>query len=239
MDETLNALLAPKSIAIVGASNDFSRIGGMLLKYLLKFEYQGKIYPVNPKYDDIAGIKCYSSVGNLPERIDTALIALTAKLVPDSLGIKTAIIYSAGFAETGEEGKHKQEELRQIIRQGKMKVCGPNCIGIVNFAENTAMSFSGLLEADRLVPGNIGFVSESGALGGSIVNRAQSRNIGFSYFISTGNEVDLDLIDFMAFLVDDPNTQVIMVYVEGIRDTRKFVKVAKRACYPYWFSGRV
>jgi len=235
MNEILNALLAPKSIAVVGASNDFSRIGGMLLKYLLKFGYRGEIYPVNPKYEDIAGIKCYSSVGNLPERIDTALIALTAKLVPDSLrecaqrGIKTAIIYSAGFAETGEEGKHKQEELRQIIRQGEMKVCGPNCIGIVNFAENTAMSFSGLLEADRLIPGNIGFVSESGALGGSIVNRAQSRNIGFSYFISTGNEVDLDLTDFMAFLVDDPNTQVIMAYVEGIRDTRKFAKVAKRA----------
>jgi len=235
MNETLNALLAPKSIAVVGASNDFSRIGGMLLKYLLKFGYRGKIYPVNPKYEDIDGIKCYSSIGNLPERIDTALIALAAKLVPDSLrecaqrGIKTAIVYSAGFAETGGEGRRKQEELREIIRQGEMKVCGPNCIGIVNFTEDIAMSFSGFLEADRLVSGNVGFVSESGALGGSIVNRAQDRNIGFSYFISTGNEADLDLTDFMAFLIDDPNTQVIMAYVEGIRDTRKFAKVAKRA----------
>ncbi len=235
MDRGLNALLAPKSIAVVGASDDFNRIGGMLIKYLLKFGYRGKIYPVNPKYEEIAGIQCYPSIRNLPEKADTALIAVSAKLVPESLrecaerGVKAATIYSAGFAETGEEGKRKQEELREIIRQGEMKVCGPNCIGIVNFADSIAMSFSGFLEADRLVPGNVGFVSESGALGGSIVNRAQDRNIGFSYFISTGNEVDLDITDFLAFLVDDPNTQVIMAYVEGIRDVAKFARVTKRA----------
>lgn len=235
MDRSLGALLAPKSIAVVGASDDFGRIGGMLIKYLLKFGYRGKIYPVNPKYEEIAGIQCYPNVRNLPEKADTALIAVAAKLVPESLrecaerGIKTAIVYSAGFAETGGEGRRKQEELREIIRQGEMKVCGPNCIGIVNFTEDIAMSFSGFLEADRLVSGNVGFVSESGALGGSIVNRAQDRNIGFSYFISTGNEADLDLTDFMAFLVDDANTQVIMAYVEGIRDIAKFARVAKRA----------
>jgi len=232
---SLRDLLAPKSIAIVGASDDFNRIGGMLLKYLLKFGYQGKIYPVNPKYEEIAGIKCYPSVSNLPEAADTALIALSAKLVPSSLkecverGVKTATIYSAGFAETGDEGKRKQAELREIIKQGGMKVCGPNCIGIINFAENTAMSFSGFLETDRLVPGNVGFVSESGALGGCIVNRAQDRNIGFSYFISTGNEVDLDATDFMSFLVDDPATKVIAAYIEGIRDADKFARVARRA----------
>jgi len=235
MDGSLSALLAPKSIAVVGASDDFGRIGGMLIKYLLKFGYRGKIYPVNPKYEEIAGIQCYPNVRNLPEKADTALIAVAAKLVPESLrecaegGIKTAIVYSAGFAETGGEGRRKQEELREIIRQGEMKVCGPNCIGIVNFTEDIAMSFSGFLEADRLVSGNVGFVSESGALGGSIVNRAQDRNIGFSYFISTGNEADLDLTDFMAFLVEDANTQVIMAYVEGIRDIAKFARVAKRA----------
>jgi len=235
MDRSLSALLAPKSIAVVGASDDFGRIGGMLIKYLLKFGYRGEIYPVNPKYEEIAGIQCYPNVRNLPETADTALIAVAAKLVPESLrecaerGIKTAIVYSAGFAETGEEGRRKQEELREVIRQGEMKVCGPNCIGIVNFTEDIAMSFSGFLEADRLVSGNVGFVSESGALGGSIVNRAQDRNIGFSYFISTGNEADLDLTDFMAFLVDDANTQVIMAYVEGIRDSEKFTRVVKRA----------
>ncbi|MBI2861029.1 MAG: acetate--CoA ligase family protein [Chloroflexi bacterium] len=235
MNEGLRPLLAPESVAIIGASTDFSRIGGMLVKYLLKFGYKGRVYPVNPKYEEIASLRCYPSVAALPEKADTALVAVPEKFILDTItdcaraGVKSAIVYSAGFAETGEEGKAKQEKLSRIIKEAGMKVCGPNCIGIINFRQNAAMSFSGFMEADRLVPGNIGFVSQSGALGGTILSRAQDRNIGFSHFVSTGNEAELDLVDFMDFMVDDPETTVIMAYVEGIRDPAKFAALSRRA----------
>jgi len=235
MNDNLSSLLAPKSIAVIGASSDFGRIGGMLIKYLLKFGYKGKIYPVNPKYKDIAGIRCYKNVSDLPGETDLALIAVSEKITVKTLsdcgdqGINNAIIYSAGFAETGVKGKRRQDELRQIVEKKKLNLCGPNCIGIINFIDNIAMSFTGFLESDRLIPGSVGFVSQSGALGGSIVNRAQDRNIGFSYFISTGNEAGLDATDFIEFLVDDPNTRVIISYLEGIRDSEKFKRAAAKA----------
>ncbi|MFW6145648.1 MAG: CoA-binding protein, partial [bacterium] len=174
MYDNLRPLLAPQSIAVIGASSDFTRIGGMLIKYLLKFGYKGKLYAVNPKYKDIAGIRCYQNVSELPDNIDTALIAVSEKITITSLsdcaarGIKNAIIYTSGFAETGVEGNQKQNELRKIIEQNGLNICGPNCIGIINFIDNIAMSFTGFLESDRLVSGNVGFVSQSGALGGSI-----------------------------------------------------------------------
>jgi acyl-CoA synthetase (NDP forming) len=235
MNSDLIPMLAPKSVAVVGASPEFGSVGGLVLSFLLKFGYRGNIYLVNPKYKELQGIRCYSSIKDIPEAVDTVLVGIPAKYVFQTIqdcasrGIKTAIIATAGFAELGGEGKKLQEELGQVIRQSGMRVCGPNCNGIVNFYEKTPLCFSRFLEAEKIVSGDVGFVTQSGALGGSFVNRAQDRNIGFTYYIAPGNEVDADIVDFMSFLVDDPNTKVVIAYVEQIRDAKKFFRVAKRA----------
>lgn len=239
MEQSLNhrieALLKPKSVAIVGVSGDPSRIGGQLLKYLLKFGYEGTIYPINPNYKEVEGIKCYQTIADLPGTVDVAMIATPEKAVIDSLqecaqgGVKSAIVYSAGFAETGRGGREKQAKLSEIARTSGMRICGPNCVGAINFLNGIAMSFSGFLEIEKLKSGKVGFVSQSGALGGSILSRAQDRGMGFSYFISTGNESDLETSDFIEYFVEDPQTAVIMALVEELRDPNKFVSVAESA----------
>jgi acetyltransferase len=233
--QRLDALLKPKSVAIVGVSGDPSRIGGQLLKYLLKFGYKGTIYPINPNYKEVEGIKCYSTVADLPGSVDVAMIAAPEKAVIGSLrecgdsGVKSAIVYSAGFAETGPEGREKQTRMTEIARTSGMRICGPNCVGVINFFNSIALSFSGFLEIEKLRSGKVGFVSQSGALGGSILSRAQDRGMGFSYFISTGNESDLETSDFIEYFVEDPQTAVIMALVEGLRNPEKFVSVAESA----------
>lgn len=235
MDLNLEPLLNPKSIAVIGASPDAGGVGGMVLNFLLKFGYQGNIYPINPKYQRIRDLKCYPSIRDIPKGVDAVLMGIAAKYILASLqecadqGIKTAIIPTSGFAEMGSDGKKLQEELKEIIRQNGLRVCGPNCNGIVNFYTNATMCFSRFLEAEKINQGNIGFVTQSGALGGSFINRAHDRNMGFTYYIAPGNEADADVVDFMSYLVNDNNTKVIAAYVEQIRDAQKFMEVTRRA----------
>jgi len=231
----LSPLLNPESIAIIGVSKDPSRIGGRILKYLRTHEYGGKILLVNPKYDELGGIKCYPDLLSIPFDIDVALIAVPEQTVLPVLEeagkskVKSAIIYSAGFSEMGEEGAKKQQTLKQISQENGLAVCGPNCVGIIGFHNKTAMSFSQFLDIPRLIPGSVAFISQSGALGGALLNRIQDRSIGISYFISTGNEAVLESSDFVEYLLDDPKTAVIMALIEGIRDAEKFLRVADLA----------
>lgn len=231
----LTPLLSPKSVALIGVSKDPSRIGGRILKYLRNHEYGGKILLVNPKYEEIEGIKCYSTISSIPFGIDVALIAVAEDSVISVLEeagrakVKSAIIYSAGFSEMGKEGKIKQQKLKQVAEENGMSICGPNCVGIIGFHNRTAMSFSQFLDIPKLIPGNVAFISQSGALGGAILNRIQDRSIGISYFISTGNEAVLESSDFIEYLLNDPNTTVIMALIEGIGDAEKFLRVADLA----------
>ena len=231
----LTHLLSPKSIALIGVSRDPSRIGGRILKYLRNHEYGGEIFLVNPKYKEIERIKCYSSISAIPFGIDVALIAVPEDSIISVLEeaggakVKSAIIYSAGFSEMGDEGKIKQRKIKEVAEENGMLVCGPNCVGIIGFHNRTAMSFSQFLDMPKLIPGNVAFVSQSGALGGAILNRIQDRSIGISYFISTGNEAVLESSDFIEYLLDDPQTTVIMALIEGLRDAEKFIKVADLA----------
>jgi acetyltransferase len=228
----LNSLLNPRSIAVVGASNDVSKIGGRLYNNLIRHGYTGEIYPVNPKYDSIGESKCYPSLNRIDHPIDSVLVAVPGKSVSGVLeeagknNVKSAIVFSSGFSEVGEEGAKRQELLAAIAREYEISVCGPNNVGIINFHDRIAMSFSQFLNADRLIPGSIAFISQSGALGGSILNRAQDRKIGFSYFISTGNEAVLDSSDFMEYLIGNTNTKVVIALLEGIRNFEKFFQVA-------------
>lgn len=236
MTAELSRLLEPESVAIIGVSENPSRIGGRLFKYLTKHGYEGRLALVNPKYQELNGVACYSSVSDIPFPIDCALIAVPGKYVLSVLSecadsdVGSAVIFSSGFAEMGRSGKEAQNKIKELARTKNLRVCGPNCIGLINFNSHTALSFSQLLEIDTLIPGNIGFISQSGALGGSLVNRAQDKNIGLSYFISSGNEADLDISDYIKHLVlHDDKTKVIAAVIEGIRDGAKFVEAAELA----------
>jgi len=231
----LQTLLKPESIAIIGASSDISRIGGRLHNNLMRHGYQGDVYLVNPKYSIIGDTKCYSHLSDIPDTVDVVLVAVPESAVFSVLeeagknNIKNAIVYSSGFSEVGEEGKSRQERLKGLVEEFEISVCGPNCVGIVNFHDKIAMSFSQFLGISRLISGCIAFISQSGALGGSLLNRAQDKKIGFSYFISTGNEAVLESSDFIEYLIDDPNTRVIIALIEGITNADKFLKASDLA----------
>ena len=236
MTSELSKLLAPRSVAIIGVSKDQSRIGGRLLKYLVKHGYKGELALVNPNYADLNGIKCYPTVSDIPNPIDCALVAVPFNHVLPVLEecasnhVGAAVVYSSGFAEMGDSGRMAQQRLKELARSKNIRICGPNCIGIVNFIDSIALSFSQFLEIDSFKPGNIGFISQSGALGGSMVNRAQDLGIGLSFFISSGNEADLDISDYIKHLVlADANTTVIAGVIEGFKDGTKFIEAAELA----------
>jgi len=231
--EQLKHVLSPKSVAIVGASSDFSKFTGRTLKHILKHGYLGTIYAINPRHKEIAGVLCFPSVQELPEPVDTAFIQIAAKGVPDTLeqcinkGIKSAIIHSADMGEAGVEGEKRQDELKVLAKKADMRVVGPNSAGIANLTENIILSPVVSYELDILTSGGrIGLVSQSGGLTGSYVARAEARGIGFSYVISTGNEMDLEAFDYIEYLLYDRNTDVIALFLEGLRNTARFHQVA-------------
>jgi acetyltransferase len=232
----LSRLLDPQSVAIIGVSENPSRIGGRLFKYLTRHGYKGHLTLVNPKYQELNGVACYPSVSDIPSAIDCALIAVPEKYVLSVLSecadsdVGSAVIFSSGFAEMGRSGKEAQNKIKELARTKNLRVCGPNCIGLINFNNHVALSFSQLLEIETLLPGNIGFISQSGALGGSLANRAQDSKIGLSYFISSGNEADLEVSDYIKYLVlHDQNTKVIAAVIEGFKDGAKFIEAAELA----------
>ncbi len=231
----LSPLLNPQSIAIVGVSSDFSTLGGKLFKTLVNHGYKGKIFPINPEYEEIGGIKCYRSISDINSELDTVLVAGAEKGVTRVIEesgrrkIKSAIIYSAGFSELSRGGKGSQEQIVDLAKKYNLLICGPNSAGIVDFHNNVAMSFSQFLDLPQLIPGNIAFVSQSGSLGETLINRAQDNGIGISYFISTGNEAVLELSDYIEYLLDDPHTLAIIALIEGIRNAEKLLSVADLA----------
>jgi len=233
--EAIDCLLNPKSIAIIGASGDFSRFTGRTLKYLLKHGYAGKIYPVNPKYKELAGLPCYPNISELPEAVDTAFIQIPSAGVVEAIqqcigrGVRTAIIHTAGLGESGEKGKERQKEIKRLAEESGMRICGPNSAGIVNVTGKVALTPVVALELDELTPGKIGLVSQSGGMTGAFLTRAEGRKIGFSSIISTGNEMDLEASDYIEFFLEDPQTQVIAVFLEGFRNIPRFRQVADLA----------
>jgi acyl-CoA synthetase (NDP forming) len=220
----IQKLLYPRSIAIIGASNNVKKTGGRLLSYILKHDYPFPVYPVNPKETEIQGRTCYQSISELPENIDLALLVLPVDLIFSAMeqcakkGIKVLAIFSSGFAEAGKEGEALQERLLMKARELKVNICGPNIIGVVNVYQDFFASFSMSMETPSIPRnGKIAFVSQSGAIGGGLLSRVWSGGTGTSHYISSGNEADLDTADYIAFLAEDKNTEVICAYLEGIR----------------------
>ena len=230
-------ILSPKSIALVGVSGDtgkasFTGATGILAN-LNKSEYKGKIYPINPKYPEIFGLKAYENLSSLPEVPDLLVVGIASQNVlpllkeAAALGVGGCIIISSGFAEDeNEENKQLQEQMVELCQKSGMRVCGPNCLGISNVHDNITAITSVGLNAGPLNPGGIALVSQSGALVSSMISKAKDKGIGFSYIVSSGNDADLDLADYIYYLVEDRNTKVIAAYIEGIKSPSKFKKAA-------------
>ena len=231
--DAIQRLLKPRSVAIIGASGDPTKTAGRPVAYLQKHGFEGAIYPVNPKLDRIGTLTCYPDIGALPEVPDVAIVLLGAERAQGAVrelaarGCAAAIVLASGYTETGEAGARRQAQLREAA--GQMRILGPNTIGLVNLTDRIVLSASGALEMDRFPIGHIGVVSQSGGILGALLSRAAARGIGLSKLVSTSNEVDLELADFIDTLVDDPATRVIALYVEAIRDPARFRAAARRA----------
>ena len=224
--DAISRLLEPRSVAVIGASADPAKTAGRPVTYLRKHGYAGAIYPVNPKADRIGDLRCYPDVASLPEVPDVGIVLLGAEraylAVRDlaARGCAAAIVLASGYTETGEEGARRQREL--VEAAGSMRLLGPNTIGLVNLTDAIVLSATGALEMDEFPVGGIGVVSQSGGILGSLLSRAAARGIGLSKLVSTSNEVDLELADFIDHLADDPATQVIALYIETVRNPAKF-----------------
>lgn len=230
---SVDSLLRPRSVAIIGASADTAKLTGRPLAYLEKYGFAGDIYPVNPRYQTIGAHRCYPDIAALPHAPDAAVVLLGSGRVLDAvrqlaaIGTRSAIVLASGFGESGPEGRARQEELRQAA--GAMRLLGPNTIGLVNVSEGIVLSASNALVTDEIVAGNIALVSQSGGILGSLLSRAQAAGIGFSKLIATGNECDLEVADFIDHLTDDAATQVIALYLEGLRNAKAFQAAVIRA----------
>ena len=235
MSASLDALLSPRAVAVIGASDNVARIGGRPLRYMREGGFRGAVYPVNPSRDTVQGLKSYASVVDLPEAPDVAILSVPADAtevaVKDCVarGVKAAIVFSAGFAEIGPEGAAQQRRLVEIARAGKMRLLGPNCLGVMNPGQGFYGTFSVVLDAAPLQAGPIGIVSQSGAYGAHIAHLARQRRLGVSQWITTGNECDIDVAEALAHIVEQPETRVLMVYAEGVRNRDVFLAALERA----------
>ncbi|RJS85304.1 CoA-binding protein [Candidatus Bathyarchaeota archaeon] len=221
---------SPSSVAIIGASRQEGAVGHEVVKNLIKCGYPGKIFPVNPKADKILGLKCYSSVLEIDEDVDLGVIAVPARIVVQvaeeagEKGLKGLIVISAGFKEIGLEGARRERELVNVCKKYGMRLLGPNCLGLINTSTPINASFAPQMPRR----GGIAFASQSGALCTAILDWAVREGVGFSNLISLGNMADMDETDFMKLLAQDPATKVILIYVEGIKDGRKFLEVSPK-----------
>lgn len=229
------ALLAPARVALVGASADPSKNTARPQRYLRAHGYTGTIVPINNSAAECLGEKAYPSIAEAPEGIEHALIMVPGRFVLGVIEqcvakrIPVASIYSDGFAETGDEGRKLQERLVAVARAGSMRLTGPNCMGMINTHMPCALSINAVLDIDELIKGSIGLVSQSGSVMGALLSRGQARGVGFSKLVSVGNECDLSVGEIVDILVDDADTQVIMLFLETIRKPELLAQAARRA----------
>ncbi|OGP63113.1 MAG: hypothetical protein A2169_11285 [Deltaproteobacteria bacterium RBG_13_47_9] len=233
----LEPLINPQSIAVIGAGDNPLKINGRALMFMLRHKSPARLFPVNPTRDTVQGVPCYRHISDLPEVPDAALIIVAKNLVLETIeelgnkGCRFAIVLASGYAETGEAGKTDQERLVQKAREHGMRLVGPNCMGLINVRKPAILSFCATLEREptELLKGDVAMISQSGALLGSIWDMALGHGLGYSILVSTGNEADLEITDFIEYFVQDPNTRLITAYIEGLRNPAKFVQAVDMA----------
>ena len=226
---SLNSLFAPKSVAVIGASRRDGTLGKMFVDALVGMKYRGTIYPVNPKAGEINGLQCYPDINSVPELPDLAIILLPKEMVYAAVesiarkGIKNIIVISAGFKEIGKDGKDREDALVNLIRKNGIRMVGPNSMGLFN--TNPALSLNATFSPTSPIPGHVGFISQSGALGVAVLELSQKSGLGFSSFVSTGNKADIGDVESLQFLADDDNTRVVILYQESIENPIDLRKV--------------
>lgn len=233
----LRRLFAPRRIAYIGATEDVRKFGGRCIRELLDFGFPGELYPINPRRSHVFGVRCFAAIEDLPEVPDHVGIVLPAQAVPEALiacgriGVPFATVFSAGFAETAtDEGRALQRRILEVAREHGIRFVGPNCNGLINFVDRVAMTSTATIRGPRRAAGDIGVVSNSGGAGQvNVMWRAQELGLGIRYQISCGNDADLDLIDYMAFMVEDPGTRVVLAVAEQLGSGDRLAALAARA----------
>ncbi|MDH7487532.1 MAG: acetate--CoA ligase [Anaerolineae bacterium] len=226
----LDMFFNPQSVAVIGASRDPTKLGYGVLHNIIRYGYEGRVYPINPKADEVLGLPAYASVLDVPDPIDLAVIVVPAGFVAAVLeecgqkGVKGAVIITAGFREIGREGKQRENELLEIAHRYGMRLIGPNVLGVIDTISHLNASFA----AGMPRQGTIAFMSQSGALCTSILDMALAEGVGFSHFVSLGNKADTNEIDFLEAWRDDPHSRVIVAYLEGIVNGARFMEVARQ-----------
>jgi len=224
-----NSFFRPKGIAVVGASTNPHKLGHGVVRNLVEYHYQGPIYPINPTAAEILGRKCYPSVMEAPDPVDLAVVvvpaAITVKIIEQigQRGIKSAIVASGGFGETGAEGQKLEQELAEMAARYGVRLIGPNCIGTID--THTPLNTTFIVGMPE--PGDIGFISQSGAMCAAVIDWGRGAGVGFSRIISLGNQIDVNETDMLASMANDPFTKVITSYMEGVSDGRRYMEVAR------------
>jgi acetyltransferase len=225
----------PRSIALIGVSKDIRKPSGRSLNALLKWNYKGKLYPINPNYTEIHGVKCYPSLLEIRSDVDMVIISIPAQSVLAALQqcvvkkVKAVVLFTSGFSEVGPEGKALQEQVSQLSQKNNLRILGPNCVGLVNLSNSVMASFANIVDLKPVYPMSLGFVTQSGAFGTLIFVQAVQAGVGFSSFVSVGNEADTEFSDFLSYLLTTPETKVIGGYLEGAKNGAKFRKAAQNA----------
>ena len=226
--DKLDAIFAPETIAVIGASTQKGKVGHDIFANILSGGFTGTLYPVNPKAKSVLSVKCYTSIANIPDPIDLGMIILPPKAalqaVKDCIakGVKGIVIVSAGFKEVGGEGAQIEKKIKTLCANAKVRLVGPNCLGVINPSEKVSLNAS--FSARMPAPGNVSFISQSGALCTAVLDYAADKGFGFSKFISIGNKADVDELDLLRYYHNDPDTDVVMIYMEELsRSAEEFI----------------
>ncbi|HXA96213.1 MAG TPA: CoA-binding protein, partial [Candidatus Dormibacteraeota bacterium] len=231
----LSAVFRPRAIAVVGASDDPVKIGGRPLAFLLRHGYAGRVFPVNPSRATVQGLPAFPSIAAIPEAVDLAVVVVPAERVLAALeeaaakGIRAAIVFSSGFAEVGETGRAQQARLRALAERTGLRIIGPNCQGFAHLPSRLVATFASPFLDTGLATGPIAMVSQSGAMAGMIYEMARAAGLGLNYWVSTGNEADVQAAEILAEVVEDPETRVALCYLEDVKDAGRLRLALARA----------
>ena len=244
MKHSLESLLRPQSVAVIGASDNPARIGGRPIYSMLKDNFQGKLFPVNPNRDIVQGLQAYPNISSVPVPVDSAVISVPENVALQVIkecaesGVKSAVVFTSGFAETGTAGLDAQQQIAKIASDSGMRILGPNCLGVFNLSAGWFGTFANTLASKKIPTGPIGIVTQSGAYGGHLFTITQNRGVGTNYWVTTGNEVDIDVAEVIKFYANEPEIRVIISYAEGIKNgnrMREALQAARNAKKPVIF----
>ena len=235
MKHSLESLLRPQSVAVIGASDNPARIGGRPIYSMLKDNFQGKLFPVNPNRDIVQGLQAYPNISSVPVPVDSAVISVPENVALQVIkecaesGVKSAVVFTSGFAETGTAGLDAQQQIAKIASDSGMRILGPNCLGVFNLSAGWFGTFANTLASKKIPTGPIGIVTQSGAYGGHLFTITQNRGVGTNYWVTTGNEVDIDVAEVIKFYASEPEIRVIISYAEGIKNGNRMREALQAA----------